>query len=143
MAVASESDIKDLIQLNNVLEGIVKYNHTMINEFEPLEDKERKFFSNAFNDDGDFDLDGLISYLYGLTHGLFRVTYGYQVLFYNTADPHLDHLDFNKDIKEAFDLWNKAEEALKEGKSFTITPESELGKTILAESKGKEEDNET
>ena len=138
MATATKEDIKKLFTLYNVLENLQKYNARSLEDFEPLEEEEKRWISKIFVD-GEIEVDELINYLHGLTYGFHRVVMGFQVLFDNCADKNLDYLDFNKSIKEANTVWNYLAEHLKEGREVCITPDSTLGQMILISEKESEE----
>lgn len=140
MASATKSDIKDLYMLMHVLEAMKDELPNSVDDFEHLEmdQKEKNFISQIF-EDGEINVESLISYLSGLCHGFHRVVMGYGVLYDNTANPDLDYLDFNKSILEAFEVWNTIESQLKEGKEVLITKDSDLGKMILEAEKEVED----
>lgn len=138
MASADPEDIKRLYLLYNVLENLGKYHATSLDDFEHFEDDEKKYLRRIFDQDGDLELDGLIEYLYGLTHGFHRVVMGFEVLFENCADPTLSYLDYNKDIKDMTLVWNHLEEHLKAGGEVCITPDSTIGQMILISAQKEE-----
>lgn len=131
IAKATNEDLEDLELAFRIIENIAKYDASKLSDFRPVDEKAEELIGSVFDQDGHLETDLLFDLLYKLCSGYYRVTIGYKTLIGNCADPEIDHIDFNKDIKEAFKLWNKIEASLKENKAITFLPESEMGKSLI------------
>lgn len=142
MAMASKEDVSRMYLMYNVIENIVKYGATTLEEFDHFENDEKKQIAGIF-EDGEVNYEELATCLYNLIFGFHRVVMGFEVLRDNCADPDLDYLDFNTDIKEERRILNTLaehlEKGLKEGHSLSIDPSSDLGKAIVDWAKEEEE----
>lgn len=138
MAMADKEDVKRLYLLYNVIENIVKYDATGPDDFDHFEEDEKKMIVSIF-ENKEVNYEEVVTLAYELMWGFHRVVMGFEVLRDNCADPELDHLDFNRYIKDGWKMLNLIDEKLKSGESITISPESELGKQIMEWAKEEEE----
>ena len=131
IAKATEDDLKNLELAFQIIENIAKYDASKLSDFKPVDEKAEELIGSVFDQYGHLETDLLFDLLYKLCSGYYRVTIGYNCLLERCANPDIDHIDFNNDIKEAFWLWNKIEASLKENKAITFLPESEMGKSVI------------
>lgn len=141
MAMASKDDVKRLYLLHNVIENIVKYDATGPDDFDHFEEEEKKRIVSIFENE-EINYEEAVKLAYELMWGFHRVVMGFEVLRDNCTDLELDHLDFNKYIKDGWKMLNLIDEKLKNGESITISPDSLLGNAIMEWAKDEEEEVE-